>query len=361
MAADDPRAPGPPSRPWLRAGWIAAFAVLAAVRLWNAFTGSLLRGYDDHGHVGYILYLDLYRSVPWADQGWSYFHPPLHYVFGWALAQLESPEALLHGLAFLGGALSLAIAGLAARVTRLASPGRDGLALLAFVAVGLLPVYLYASTMAGNELTAAFFGTLGLALLIANECRRQPLLGRDALAGLAIGLALLSKMSAVLVLAAAGATLSLRMLRERPLSAALRRQALRGEQFLLGRYEHRAIQRQQRLTATHRLTGRRDVQPLDEALDFWCDVRDARLRHVDASNRANRPNQAIAHHGRVDDAKGAFLRRRKLHRLPYGGAGAVGGAGVTAHMHRMVFRRHARHLRLFFRATAGDDQDRGNH
>ena len=101
MAADDPRAPGPPSRPWLRAGWIAAFAVLAAVRLWNAFTGSLLRGYDDHGHVGYILYLDLYRSVPWADQGWSYFHPPLHYVFGWALAQPESPEALLHGLAFL--------------------------------------------------------------------------------------------------------------------------------------------------------------------------------------------------------------------------------------------------------------------
>ena len=64
---------------------------MLAVRLWNAFTGSLLRGYDDLGHVGYILYLDLYRSVPWADQGWSYFHPPLHYAVGWALAQLDSP------------------------------------------------------------------------------------------------------------------------------------------------------------------------------------------------------------------------------------------------------------------------------
>lgn len=228
MTQDDIQTTRHRSPPWIRAGWIAAIAVLGAVRLWNALTGPLLRGYDDLGHVAYVLYLDLYHSVPWADQGWSYFHPPLHYLFGWALAQLDSPLVLLRGLSFLGGALSLAIAALAARVTRLANPGRDDLPLLAFVAVGSLPVYLYTSTTAGNELTAAFFGTLGLALLIANECRTRPALGRDALAGLAIGLALLTKASAVLVLVAAGAALGLRVLREQPFAASLRRNALRG-------------------------------------------------------------------------------------------------------------------------------------
>jgi tetratricopeptide (TPR) repeat protein len=225
---DDHRTVRHRHRLWIRAGWIAAFVTMAAVRLWNAFTGPLLRGYDDLGHAGYILYLDLYRSVPWADQGWSYFHPPLHYMVGWALAQFDSSVVLLRGLALLGGAASLAIAAMAARITRLVYPSRDDLALLAFVAVGLLPVYLYTSTMAGNELTAAFFGTLGLTLLIANECRNHPGLGPDALAGLAIGLALLTKVSAVLVLGVAAATLGLRALRERPLAASLRRSTLRG-------------------------------------------------------------------------------------------------------------------------------------
>ena len=135
-----------------------------------------------------MFFLDLYQSIPYADQGWSYFHPPLHYLFGWGLAQFDSPAVLLHGLAFLGGAASLAIALMAARVTRLANPDSTVLPLLAFVAVGLLPVYLYTSTMAGNELTAACLGTLGLTLFVANECRTRPSLGGDALAGLAIGL-----------------------------------------------------------------------------------------------------------------------------------------------------------------------------
>ena len=212
----------------LRLGWIAAVAGVAGVRLWNGITGPLLRGYDDHGHVGYVLFLDLYRSVPWADQGWSYFHPPLHYLFGWVLAQIGSAEALLHGLALLNGLWSLAIAYLAARVTRLACPDREDLPLLVFTSVGLLPVYLYTSTMAGNELTAAFFGTLAFALLVANESRGEPQLRTDALVGLLLGLALLSKVNAVLVLGAAGLSLGFRLLRAESFVAALPRIVIRG-------------------------------------------------------------------------------------------------------------------------------------
>ena len=57
-----------------------------------------MKGWDDFGHVGYMLFLDLYRAVPWADQGWSYFHPPLHYSIGWGLA------------VFSGGLLAMIIA-----------------------------------------------------------------------------------------------------------------------------------------------------------------------------------------------------------------------------------------------------------
>jgi arylsulfatase A-like enzyme len=216
------------SRAWIRAGWVIAVLAMLGVRLWNALAGPLMRGYDDHGHVGYILYLDLYRAIPWADQGWSYFHPPLHYLLGWALAQFDSPDVLLRGLAVLGGACSLGIAALAAYIVRLAKPDRPDLALLAFIAIGFLPVYLFTSTMAGNELTAAFLGSLGFALLLGNEVRERPTVARDAAVGLILGLALLTKFSAALMLAAAGATLLLRALRAGANFGAWRRVALRG-------------------------------------------------------------------------------------------------------------------------------------
>src|SRR5262247_1421234 len=106
---------------WL-AAWCAALGVAAGVRLWDALGGPLLWGYDAWGHVAYALFLDLYRAVPWADQGWSYFHPPLHYAVGWALAQGGSGELLVRGLAVAGSVASLATAALAASVVRAMAP-----------------------------------------------------------------------------------------------------------------------------------------------------------------------------------------------------------------------------------------------
>lgn len=213
---------------WIRAGWIVAWVVLVGVRLWNGLTGPLLRGYDDHGHVGYVLFLDLYRAIPWADQGWSYFHPPLHYVFGWVLAQLGSAEALLHGLALVNGVWSLAIAWLAASLVARVHPDREDLSLFVFASLGALPVYLYTSTMAGNELTAALFGTLAFVVFLKNENNTSPTLGGDVLCGALLGLALLSKVSAVLVLGAVGLSLGLRLLRAESLARALPRVVTRG-------------------------------------------------------------------------------------------------------------------------------------
>jgi Flp pilus assembly protein TadD len=212
------------------AGWGVALAAAVGVRAWNALAGPLMWGYDAWGHVAYVLFLDIYRSVPWADQGWSYFHPPFHYALGWCLAQLGSGDALMRGLSLLGGAMSVLTAALAAVLVRMAAPGRPALALMAFTAVAFLPVHLFMSPMPGNELTLTFLTAAALVAFIANEARPRPRLGRDVVCGVLIGLALLTKFSGLLPLLVVVAALALRPLlaaeRERELRRCLARGAL---------------------------------------------------------------------------------------------------------------------------------------
>lgn len=190
--------------------WWLAVAAAVALRLWNAFAVPLMWGYDATGHIAYVFYLDRFHAIPWAHQGWGYFHPPLHYLFGWALAQFGSAEVLLRGLALVGSAASLAIAGLAAAVARATTPERPALALFAFVAVAFLPVHLYASPMSGNELTCAAFVAAALASQIANERRSLPTLAGDARTGAWVGLSLLSKFSGATALAGCLVVIALR-------------------------------------------------------------------------------------------------------------------------------------------------------
>jgi tetratricopeptide (TPR) repeat protein len=215
-------------RGWLLAGWGAALAAALGVRLWNALAGPLLWGYDAGGHVAYVLFLDLYRALPWADQGWSYFHPPLHYALGWLLAQAGSGELLMRGLPLLASAASLGTAALAAWLVRRVSPEAPGLALAAFAALAFLPVHLFMSAMPGNELTACFAGAAALAAFIANESRARPTLAGAAGVGLLAGLDLLSKFSGLMVLLVALCSLALRPLLRGAWHDAPARVAVRG-------------------------------------------------------------------------------------------------------------------------------------
>jgi tetratricopeptide (TPR) repeat protein len=167
-------------------------------------------GYDAWGHVAYVLYLDLYRAVPWADQGWSYFHPPLHYALGWLLAQWQSSEVLVRGLALLGSAASLGTAWLAAWLVGVAAPDRPGLRLVAFGAVAFLPVHYFMSPMPGNELSETFLTAATLCAFVANERRERPSLAGALIVGVLAGLALLTKFSGLLPLAVVCAALLLR-------------------------------------------------------------------------------------------------------------------------------------------------------
>ena len=87
---------------WLVVAWCVVVAAAVCLRVWNALEGPLLWGYDAAGHIAYVFYLDRYAALPFAHQGWGYFHPPLHYLLGWGMAQVGSAEVLLRGLALMG-------------------------------------------------------------------------------------------------------------------------------------------------------------------------------------------------------------------------------------------------------------------
>ena len=210
----------------LIAGCGVAIVAVVAVRLWNALAGPLMWGYDGWGHVAYMLFLDLYRGVPWADQGWSYFHPPLHYALGAGLAQFGSGDVLMRGVALLGSAASLGIAALTAFLVRVAAPDRPVHALLAFVAVACLPVHLYVSPMPGNKLTETLLSSAAIAMFIAGAPHRWPRLARDGALGVVLGCALLTAFSGVIALLVIGASLGIEALLSVERSA-LRRCALR--------------------------------------------------------------------------------------------------------------------------------------
>jgi tetratricopeptide (TPR) repeat protein len=193
---------------WL--AWILVVALAVGVRLQNALGGPLMWGYDAWGHVAYALFIDLYHGLPWPDQGWSYFHPPLHYGIGAGLARFGDAEVLVRGLALWGSAASLGTATLAALLVRRQCPDSPGLAPLAFGAVALLPVHLFMSPMPGNEMTLTFLTALVLFAAIANERRAEPTRRGDALVGGLGGLALLTKFSGLLPLLTVAATILLR-------------------------------------------------------------------------------------------------------------------------------------------------------
>lgn len=208
--------------------------VATGVRAWNALAGPLGWGYDAWGHVAYVLFLDLYRALPHADQGWVYFHPPLHYLLAWPWAWPRSGEVLLRGMLLLSSAASLLTAAVAAWVVRRSTPLRPELGWLAFAALALLPAHLTASAMPGNESSAALFASLAVAHFVATGERERDALLRDLGTGVLLGLALLVKHSAWVAVAAVFASLATWACLAAPRGLALRRAALRSAAIALG-------------------------------------------------------------------------------------------------------------------------------
>ena len=194
-----------PSVDWgRRVRWmlLIAWAILAAN---NIFKVPLEYGYDVDAHLLYVRFIAGYFSLPPPDAGWQFFQAPLFYIWAGELDRLfaavglsfETSSHLLRIIPLLCGG---AMIELCYRTARLVFPGRFGLQVIATSVGGLIPMNIYMSQAVSNEPLAAvavagvLFGAIRFLVIEGSATSTKSL----AIVGLVLGLALLSKVSALL-------------------------------------------------------------------------------------------------------------------------------------------------------------------
>jgi hypothetical protein len=164
-------------------------------------------GFDVNGHLEYILYLLRNHSVPLANEGWAMFQSPLYHlvsaplyvIFTAAFSSVRVIEAL-RIVPLVCGAMQVQLCYLALKEVY---PDREDLQILGTVLGGLLPMNLYMSQNLGNE---PLVGMLSSAtIVVALQLQRNPLTRWSSrtfsLLGLLLGLALLTKLTGLLLFA----------------------------------------------------------------------------------------------------------------------------------------------------------------
>lgn len=184
---------------------VSGLALLAAVwlRLHNATTYPADWGYDARFNWQYIVALTRDWTLPRPDAGWSTGDPPLYFYLSASLLRLGARPV---SVPLLNVALGLVLAALAAVLVRRHAP-RDPLR--AALAAGLLlylPAHAHMSAMVNEELLAATFTSLAVFTVARPAALPRTDLRTAALAGLFAGLAILTKLTGVLALAAVAAT-----------------------------------------------------------------------------------------------------------------------------------------------------------
>jgi hypothetical protein len=210
------RLPADASPRALRALGAAAALLWLALFLANAPRVPLAVGPDALRHVEYARWVHEHAALPRADQGWAMYHPPLFYALSAGVLALLDPAQdgraervalrLLPALATLGCVL------LAGALARVACPARPRLALFAALFAALLPMNLVLATYVSNESLHGFLA--GAALLAGARLLRAPRAGARAAArvGGLFGLAVLAKVTSLLLVPLAATALALRAL-----------------------------------------------------------------------------------------------------------------------------------------------------
>ena len=188
-------------------GWKVAALLAAVATLWvllfcnNATLLSPHTGFDAQPHLDYIKYIQERRALPLPNEGYSMFHPPLYYIV--AASTLSAfGLSVTNGvvlLRFLSMLFAIAQFTLVFFSARLLFPRRFDLRVLALLIAAFLPMQLYLSHYVTNETLAATLVTaalyLGLRLLFSENPSRFEYAG----VGAALGAALLTKATAILL------------------------------------------------------------------------------------------------------------------------------------------------------------------
>lgn len=162
-------------------------------------------GMDARDHYAYILYVAEQKSIPSASDGWQMFQPPLFYIvcaliYG-ALETVLSPMSLAMSFRAVNLLCGLIQVELCYRALREVYPRRDDLQAIGTIVGGLLPMNIYMSQVIGNEpLAACLSGTAVLIGVRLFTKRTVPTKRSVAILGAVIGLAVLTKPTAFLLI-----------------------------------------------------------------------------------------------------------------------------------------------------------------
>jgi hypothetical protein len=192
--------------------WILVTALLflaaLAQRAWNLVRYPIGMGFDADGNWDYIALLLADWRLPAPGEGWSMAHPPFFYALGAFLGRAMGETGMEEvGRATIAASslLGLAAIGALAHGIRRTLGGDERRVAIATALLLFLPVHVYTSAMLGEEILTTALVTFSVVGLMAEfgraDSERSDLL-RPALFGAVAGLALLTKMSAVLAVAA---------------------------------------------------------------------------------------------------------------------------------------------------------------
>jgi hypothetical protein len=179
-------------------GWFA----MAVNNFWKL---PLAVGMDNTGHWLYIQYIAKSWRIPLAKEGWQMFQPPLFHFLEAIVYKLfipvfstETVIRILKLLPLLCGALQAEIC---YRAMRYAYPQRESLQVIGTLLGGLLPMNLYISQSLGNEPLAGLLTAMVILCtirMIAGDF--LPTCKNKILIGFLLGLALLTKITVVLII-----------------------------------------------------------------------------------------------------------------------------------------------------------------
>ncbi|HWQ91030.1 MAG TPA: hypothetical protein VN673_05110 [Clostridia bacterium] len=181
------------------------FALLAWVLLFanNLVQIAPLFGFDRDGHTEYINFILEKGALPLATDGWQMYQPPLYYLISAALLfpidLSASSDAAIIILRAFSGVIGLVHILLLFLSFRLLFPGQPSKQALGILLGAFLPAHLYVSHHVTNETLAACLSTAAIYFALRVMRAAGPTARLSVAAGAFLGLALLTKFSAVLI------------------------------------------------------------------------------------------------------------------------------------------------------------------
>jgi len=179
---------------------ISLFLFGCALRIALGSSYNVRLGYDFYDHARNIAWWMQHADLPPIDWSRAAYHPPLYYVLAGRLARA--------GLGFTGlGLISVALGclrlGLLVAALELYLPRQRMARLVALALAAVLPASVHMDVMVTNEGLAATLSMLALVLLplVFSDSTRTRWYGAVGL-GFALGLAILTKVSSLVIVAA---------------------------------------------------------------------------------------------------------------------------------------------------------------